>query len=426
MEIQRRMKKRVYLLIIGLLLFTTFVADAKQGMLLPTSATPLNYFGIIIHRLDAGTPWPPFEFGSWRLWDAYVGWPYIEPSHGEWNFKRLDLYVSIAKRKGIEIVYPLGMCAPWASTRPFEPSGYKPGFASEPYDLELWRIYVKTIAERYKGVIKYYEVWNEPSDKKYFSGTQEILVQMYKIAYETLKQVDPEIKVIGPGVTGEGRHLEYLDSLLAKGVRHYIDIVGYHFYVQKSAPEAMIPLIQEVRRIMNKNGIVDKPLWNTETGWWIANGDGTSDHPMVSSAGWKKLELQIESGAYLARAFIIGRAEGLDRFFWYSWDNLYGLGMREPTTGTAKPMVKAYAQVVMWMKGKEIRQTNSFGGIRVCELLVNNKVFGWIVWKDHDGIASFEIPAEWRVSRVQSLFDEVRPLNGVVKMEIGIAPLLFY
>ncbi len=47
-------------------------------------------------------------------------------------------------------------------------------------------------------------------------------------------------------------HLDYLEKLLAMGAKNYIDILGHHFYVPRDAPEAMVPLIRDVQRIMQK------------------------------------------------------------------------------------------------------------------------------------------------------------------------------
>jgi hypothetical protein len=214
-----------------------------------------------------------------------------------------------------------------------------------------WENYVATVAARYKGRITHYEVWNEPSDKGHFTGNLESLVRLTCAAYRVLKKIDPGIRVVSPASAGGGRHLEYLDNFLRAGGKQCIDIVAHHFYVFRTEPESMVPLIRAVRGIMAKNGIEKMPLWNTETGWWIANGDGTPDHPMVAKGGWKKLNLENESGAYVARALILGRAEGIDRFFWYSWDNRYGLGMIEPTSGTQKPMVERWRNTVELLIG---------------------------------------------------------------------------
>ncbi len=395
-------------------------ADGAQPAALPT---PPEYFGLIMHRLDSGTPWPPFKFGSWRMWDAYVGWPDVEPKQGEWNFKRLNLYVAAAQAKGVEIVYPLGMAAPWASARPAEPSGYKPGYAAEPRDLETWRTYVRTVAEQYKGRIHYYEIWNEPSDKTYFSGPPETMVQMMRIAYETLKKVDPTIQVIGPGVTGAGRHLEYLDKLLAMGGKDFIDILGHHFYVPRESPEAMLPLIHEVQRIMRKNGISNKPLWNTETGWWIGNLDGTPDHPMVAKGGWRKVDATEEAGAYVLRAFVLARAERIDRFFWYSWDNQYGLGMRDPTSGNPKPMAKAYGIAVDWLTGWQVGACSEINGRWVCQLDRPGGDQRWIAWYVGDG-QDWAMPTTVRANRLTSMQGDTAPVTSGQKIRLTQSPVL--
>src|SRR6201995_4848606 len=70
-------------------------------------------------------------------------------------------------------------------------------------------------------------------------------------------------------------------------------------------------------------------------------------HP---KGAWKKLDPS-EAGAVLARAFLIARSEGIDRYVWYSWDNKYGLGMREPTSGATKAMAKQYEYIVEAMTG---------------------------------------------------------------------------
>lgn len=303
---------------------------------------PRDYFGLHIHRADQGTAWPTVPFGSWRLWDSYVGWAQLEPKKGQWDFTRLDRYVAMAGLTKVDILLPLAMTPRWASARPDEASAHQPGNVAEPAKLADWANYVSTVGARYKGKIKHYEVWNEPSDKTHYSGDLATLVKLTCEAKRVLREIDPTIKLVSPASAGGGRHIEFLDNFLAAGGAKCVDIVAHHFYVFKASPEAMIPLIRGVKKVMTANGVGHLPLWNTETGYWIENGDGTPDHPMVAKGGWKRLGREKESGDYLTRAFLIARAEGVDRFYWYSWDNRYGLGMVEPTTGQPKPMVEAW------------------------------------------------------------------------------------
>lgn len=385
--------------------------------------TRLTYFGLIIQRADAGSPWPSFAFGSWRLWDANVGWPQLEPERGRWDFKRLDRYLALAKMRDVEVTLPLGLTPTWASARPEEKSGYRPGNAAEPVDLEDWKNYVRVVAERYKGRIRYYEIWNEPSDKLYFTGDLTILIRLVKEAYLIIKSVDPQAKVVSPGLAGGGRHLEYLDAFLAGGGKQYVDIVGHHFYVYKEGPEAMVPLIRDVRRVMQKNGIDDKPLWNTETGWWIANGDGTPDHPMVAKRGWRKLALKGESGSVLARAFLLARSEGVERFFWYAWDSAYGLGMVELTTKREKPMAATFGRIVEWMQNAVISACDQNSQVWICPIRSVTTGDGWIVWRE-DGEKDWIVPNSIGATKRQGLSDAVpSPLLRRTITDLGASPV---
>lgn len=341
---------------------------------------PLQYFGLHIHRADAGTAWPSVPFGSWRLWDAYVGWAQLEPVRGQWSFAKLDSYVAMARITNVELLLPLAMTPNWASARPQEASAYRPGNSAEPAKMDDWRAYVTSVGTRYKGKIRQYEVWNEPSDISHYTGSVEKLVEMTCEAHRILKAIDPNNLIISPASASGGKHIAYLDRFLAAGGKRCIDVVAHHFYVFQKPPEAMLPLIRDVRAVMKKHGLAHLPLWNTETGWWIANGDGTPDHQMVAKGGWKKLSLETESGDYLLRALLLARAEGVERFYWYSWDNRYGLGMIEPTAGNPKPMVEKWRTTVNRLVGATQLKCSSSGNDWRCTFFGRDGVGQEIAW----------------------------------------------
>ena len=201
--------------------------------------------------------------------------------------------------------------------------------------------------------------------KAFYSGSQEQLIELARIAYETLKEVDPEIVLVSPSVVGSDRHLKWLDDYLAKGGGRYADVISYHFYVPKEPPEAMLPLVAQVREIMRKNGQANKPLWNTETGWWLQNHPDT---PPTGSAApdWLKLDSD-RASAYVARALILGWAAGLSRYYWYAWDNL-DMGMIEPGSLTPKPVTTAYSAVTQWLLGNSMKGCERSGALWVCGL----------------------------------------------------------
>ncbi|MCC7101083.1 MAG: cellulase family glycosylhydrolase [Rubrivivax sp.] len=320
---------------------------------LPLGPVTRDYFGLVMNRADPKQPWPSVPFGSWRLWDAYVTWAQLEPQPGQWDFARLDRLVAEAEAHDAKLLLVLAHSPPWASARPDEPSAYRPGVAAEPARIADWVSYVSTVAKRYKGRIREYEIWNEPSDRGHYTGTVAQLVTLACEARKALKAVDSGNLVVSPASAGGGRHIQYLDEFLASGGAACIDVVAHHFYVPRFGPEAMVPLIREVRQVMVRRGVEKLPLWNTETGWWIASTDGSPDSALVTKGGWRKLDADREAGAVIERAFLLARAEGVARFYWYAWSNPYGWSLTD-ARGMPKPATKYWLDTYDVMHGAEV------------------------------------------------------------------------
>ena len=157
-------------------------------------------FGMHLHGLARGSSWPSVNFGFIRLWDTGTNWSHIEPYKGQWNFKDLDRYVDTAHEKKVKVLMTLGQTPQWAALNPAAESPYSPGASSPPKDILDWRNYVRTLAERYKGKITHWEVWNEVDVKHFYSGDMKTLVVLERAAAEVLKSVDPANVVLTPSV----------------------------------------------------------------------------------------------------------------------------------------------------------------------------------------------------------------------------------
>jgi hypothetical protein len=195
----------------------------------PSSLVPASYFGIHIHRAAASTPWPTVPVAEWRLWDAHVAWPDIEPQEGRWNFANLDAYLALAKVHHVEVLLPLGLSPSWESARPHEPSAYQPGFAAEPRQLADWDNYVRTVVQHCKGQVHAYEIWNEPNYKAFWTGNNDQLVAMTRNVYTIVKATDPSALLVSPSATGGMKGVEWLDDFLAKGGGQYVNAICFHF-----------------------------------------------------------------------------------------------------------------------------------------------------------------------------------------------------
>ncbi len=338
----RQMNKLLARITIFALMVLSFHALAQ-----PTQSTAQKsmYFGMHVHKSDAGTKWPTVSFGGWRLWDSYVAWPNLEPERGQWDFRRLDRYVAMARVTGVEILLPLGLSPRWASARPTEKSSYALGNAAEPQDMEDWRNYVRTVATRYKEKIKYFEIWNEVNEAGFFSGTPEKMVELTCEAQRVLKSVSPENRLVSPSMVGLARAPELLGAFLEKGGKHCIDIVGFHFYVPKGPPEAVLPLVARVRAAMLKADVAQLPLWNTESGWWFEKPQSATDKP---DPAWLVRVTPAQAGAWVARSLILGRFAKIDRYYWYGWDSK-DMGLIDPRDGALRHGAYAYAKVASWL-----------------------------------------------------------------------------
>jgi hypothetical protein len=394
----------------------------------PRAAIPETFFGLHIHHLFTGssqlTPWPAVPFGSWRLWDAYVTWSNLEPRKDSWKFAMLDKYVALREQHDVRILLTLAWSPRWASVRPGDNGAGPPGAVAEPERISEWQNYVRTVATRYKGKIHEYEIWNEPNGKQFYTGTIPTMVELARVAYETLKEVDPSNIVTSPPATAVSG-LPWLDAYLKAGGGQYADVIGYHLYVNPGPPEQMVPLIEQVQEIMKKHGVGYKPLWDTETGWAIQN-----KQELVEPApghGFNSIVLpEGVAAAYMARAYILSWASGVSRLYWYAWDNRI-MGLVDRDGKTLKATAIAYGELQKWLIGAKMTscQENSVQ-TWTCAIARPGGYRGWIIWNPTATrqLIKFSVPVAWHVTRVRDLLGHTSSLHPGSTFEISVMPHL--
>ena len=389
-----------------------------QSVFLSGSKTPLelSYFGMHIHRATTTTAWPAARFGTLRLWDAGLTWEHLEPTKGNWQFAKLDKYVELARQNGAEPLYTFGVTPRWASARPDEDFVYGKGGRAEPRDMGDWASYVRAVATRYKGRIRYYELWNEPTfseiekNKGFYSGSAAKMVEMARVAHKVLKEIDPENKLLSPGIVGGG--FERVNLFLSLGGKDVTDIVAYHFYSPN--PEQMLWHTERLRAVMAKNKIADRPIWNTEYGFDVPD----PGKPLPSSGARD----QREFAAYVARSLVIGAAAGIDRFIWYSWDG-GNMGLKEKNSQLPGPAGLAYSQTVRWLRGAVVRECRSEDKrFWQCELARGDRR-AWMVWQV-DAEKSWNPPEHWKATEYETLDGKLVRLKGGEMLPLSPSPLL--
>lgn len=109
------------------------------------------------------------------------------------------------------------------------------GNTSPPADYEEWERLINSLAqhftERYgEEEIKtwYFEVWNEPDLKDFFTGTEDEYHQMYATAAKAIKAVNPAYRVGGPASAGKSWIPGFINYCQTNNVP--VDFISSHNY----------------------------------------------------------------------------------------------------------------------------------------------------------------------------------------------------
>jgi Glycosyl hydrolase family 10 len=357
---------RFILMLFGLLVVTGCNAASSTISLVPQEEPAKfnrTFFGMHVHNNGIQRNWPDVLIGSIRLWDARVTWASLEEQRGVWQFARLDEYVSWAKNNNIEVLLPLGVTPRWASARPGEKGAYGPGSAAEPADVELWRTYVRTVVQRYKGRVAAYEIWNEANIPAFYSGSVMSLIELIRVAREEINKHDPSVRLVAPSGVGLDQRVAWPSQIMQSGAADFVDIASFHLYHSGQAPEAMIEPVGKMKAKLQAAGYGTIPLWNTEAGYWFAN-------PQVQ---WtpdesRNLISSERAAEYLPRDLLLARALGFERYYWYAWDNAK-MGFRDPATGVNRSVAKVLSQfTTTLMRATLHRCDRNSAGLWSCRL----------------------------------------------------------
>lgn len=373
----------------------------------PTSSStvvPAEFFGM---HLAAQTydGWPSVNFATQRIWDSWPGvaWSDLNPSQGTYTWANLDALVNDSLSHGVELVYTFGYVPAWASSNPGGScDGNSNGGCYAP-NMQAWKDFVTQITTRYKGKIKYWELWNEPNASNFWKGTPAELVAMAKEAYTIIKNSGGI--VLTPAPQGSGSPA-WMDAYLGAGGGAYADIVTFHGYLH-DAPEALIPLVDNMRGVQGKYGLSALPLWDTEHSW----GDTT----------WPMGADQDQQSAWLARYLALSYTKEIQRSFWYGWEHFnWGTLYDRTTKQILKPGI-AYREVYNWMVGAAFSPCTANGNVYQCDISRANGYQAKMIWSTGSP-ASYIVPNGY--VRQKTIDAQSVAVTGGQTISVGMKPVL--
>lgn len=203
------------------------------------------------------------------------------PARSAWE--KYDNIVDLAEQYQVQIIARLGAAPNWSRA-----DGNARGDFAPPDRFEDFADFAATVAARYRGRIRFYQVWNEPNIYPEW-GNQPVDPEAYTrllcLAYRRIKAADPEAVVISGALapTAElgtlsaagGNNLMdtvFLQRMYNAGARDCFDILAVNDYMLRSSAtdrrlrpnEVNFSRPLWVRDVMVANGDAAKPVWISE------------------------------------------------------------------------------------------------------------------------------------------------------------------
>ena len=268
---------------------------------------------------DAGFRWVKQEF-AWK--DIEGG------GKGLFNWDRPDRIMDQIDSHGLKVIIRLGVQPEWAGG----------GFPEigPPDNLQDFADFARAVAERYKGRIDAYQIWNEPNLAREWGNrppNAAEYTEMLQVVSQAIKAVDPFPLIISAGLAPTTRNddvarpdIFYIQEMYDAGAAAYFDALGAHgpgyasppetdpaeiartpglanpgdFEEQNNVPEELRRVygfrhVEDVREVMVRNGDTDKKIVLLEFGWTV---DPRPNSPYKWHAVTPEQQDQYLQGAY--------------------------------------------------------------------------------------------------------------------------------
>ncbi len=239
-----------------------------------------------------------------------------EPARSAWE--KYDHIVALAEQYDMELIVRLSNPPAWSRAQGNEVGAYAP-----PDDFQDYADFAAAVAERYRGKVRYYQIWNEPNIYPEWGinpSDPEAYTELLKAGASAVRAADPDAVIIAgalaatidlDGTTIGGRNfvdLLFLQRMYDAGAAPYFDVMSAQGYGLWSGPtdRRMHPRVinfgrpQYIRDLMVANGDAHKAIWISEMNWNAA--------PDCAEPRYGRVSLE-QQAAYLPLAFERIRAE---------------------------------------------------------------------------------------------------------------------
>ena len=392
-----------------------------------TGPIPATFFGVQLSSLSSPGPNSMgVQFAGWRSLASYADhWADINTASGTYNWAAaFDPWLAQAQANGEDVLYTLYRTPAWASSNPTGSCSTAAGACYPPSDLNAdgtgtdsdFQTFVSALMTHVgAGKIKYLEIWNEPNVETEWAGTTAQLVRMAEDARNVAQAIDPNVLIVSPAETGDGGgdgpDMNWLNGFLSAGGGAYVDALAFHGYLT-GPPEDILARIASLRAVATDWSQQAKPVFNTE-GSWAESSPALTDPDMQA--------------AWIGRYYLLHGGAGINRFYWFEWDNGYLYNL---SSDVLTPASTAYEEVRSWMLGSQFAvPCSAIGTIYSCSMTLANGEPAIAVWDTSQSCsggvcttAAYATPQQFE-QYVTLAGGSAQPIVGH-SVALGVKPLL--
>lgn len=440
---------------------------------------PATFFGFTNTSTES-QDFPTVSYGMQRFWDSPpLQWPSINTASGVFDFTNLDAALATGYSSGVmEGMYTLARTPPWATSNPSDTSchyvtaasGGGAGECDAPSDLNsdgsgadaIWKAWITAIATHVNNPtylqthshIKYWEIWNEPDNQPFWSGSFAQLARLTEdanciitgrgVIHEsgngtatacTAAAIDPTAQIVMSSGHAKGVALTYAQNQLycnasptgyqlpcpipANAIATAVDIINFHLKPGNEtgnncpAPTPCTPESAMLMYMSSIHGILQpaelaKPLWDGEAAYSISGfANAYTDPDMAAS--------------FMARFYLVNWTLNISGMAWYDWNEL----VAQPTSVST-----AYQQTYNWLANSSLSTPcSASGSVWSCGITQSGKSY-LILWDNSQSCANGScttsnqtVGSQWTKYQDMTAASNTVEISGHV-VPVGIKPIV--
>lgn len=277
---------------------------------------------------------------------------------------KYDRIVATANQLDLELVIRLERPPDWAREQFRATPEFQRGLELDgnstgpPDDFADYGNFVRAFVSRYRGQVRFFQIWNEPNLKNEWNWQTpkpEDFVALLRVGYTAAKEANPEAVILFPSLAPTDgldfrapmTELEYLDAVYKAGGAAYFDIMAAQAYGLGQPPDENryvflrgranwswthpidtrndVSRAVLLREVMERNGDAATAVWIGEFGW----NSAPDTVPPERRFTWGQPVSEEQKAAYIIGQIERARREWPWMGVMHVWMLRYG-GYREP------------------------------------------------------------------------------------------------